>query len=56
MRSEELLVYCRNQLNDSMVPEAIDIWNDLPRDASGQIQKENIVSSYYWIGLSPSPL
>jgi acyl-coenzyme A synthetase/AMP-(fatty) acid ligase len=53
IRPEELLVYCRNHLNDSMVPGVIEIWNNLPQDACGKIPKKKIVSSYYSLGLFP---
>lgn len=50
---QELLLYCKNHLNNSAVPQVIDIWDYIPLDACGRIEKGKLVSSYYLTGMFP---
>ena len=47
--AEELIAFCRGHIAGYKVPKSVDFVDDLPRTASGKLQK-NLIRAPYWEG------
>lgn len=43
---EELKAFCRDKIASFKIPKTIDFWSDIPKGATGKIQKREIIEYY----------